>query len=179
MSATPKVPLLQAAIEAGIEVEIIQIPPLRQAKRFTVWDKRNFNSERTPPNSLMFTTHFPEEMQPWRAQKMLDLNYTPPGSNRIIAHPNFVFGYNPHINVNVGFCQVTRHYCVASTHPQLTKLEHKTFIEYECFVQSFGRLSRNFDSGAIMVTPGITQIAPLRFEPPKFPDVTVFDREFK
>lgn len=36
-----------------------------------------------------------------------------------------------------------------------------------------GRLSRNYDSGALMITEEVSQIAPLRFQPPQFPEANI------
>lgn len=63
----------------------------------------------------------------------------------------------------------TRIYCTATSEPSITKLAYKTHIESENLTQGIGRLSRNYDDGAIMVIAGVDKIAPLRFQPPPFP----------
>lgn len=160
--------MIAAAMDAGIKVKFIVAKTLRKAKRFIIWDTRPRDCQKLPPNSIAFTTAFLDKKSPFVAEKMLDIDLVRKEANRILAHPTYVFGYNPHINVNIGIVGFGRVYCTTSTDPSIMILKYRTHIEYENFIQGLGRLSRNYDSGAIMITQGITQIAPLRFQPPKY-----------
>lgn len=169
MSATPEVPLLASAMDAGIKVQFIKRTSLRTAKRFIAWDKRPLDTTRAPPRSITFTTIPRDVANEHVCEKFLNSDFNPPRADRIRAHPTYVFGYNPKINVNLGIIDFSRMYMAATTDPGVLTIAHKTDIEYENFIQAIGRLTRHYDSGAIMITSGVTQIAPLRFQPPRFP----------
>lgn len=79
-----------------------------------------------------------------------------------------MFGYNPHLNLTLGFIEFQRNYMTATSNPGVIHLRYRTPIEYENFVQAMGRLTRHYDGGAILAVSGVAQIAPLRFQPPKY-----------
>lgn len=90
----------------------------------------------------------------------------PKDADRIIAHPNMAFGFNPPVNVNLGIIGFTRHICVPTQIPGVFKLAYTTQIEQENCVQAMGRLSRNYDDGALLFVKAIWRIAQLRFKAP-------------
>lgn len=124
MSATPMVPLLAAAQDAGIQIEYIKPQNLRTCRRYFAQDKRAFNIERMPPHCITFST---------QKRKVNDGNImikqlhehnatTAQNAKRIIAHPNFVFGYSPHIPLIMGIFDFVRRLCVCSNDPGIMKM---------------------------------------------------------
>lgn len=61
MSATPDVPLVAAAAEAGIKFLRLKSNNLRRAKRFLLWGKPNLKFQRLATRECVFTTKSPEE----------------------------------------------------------------------------------------------------------------------
>lgn len=60
MSATPEVPLLAAAQEAGIKIRMIKRESLRTEKRFLIWGPVKCCPERISPNMIVFSSRNPE-----------------------------------------------------------------------------------------------------------------------
>lgn len=101
---------------------MIRIKSLRTAKRFLIWDTRAMDTDCLPPNAIAFQTTGRSIKNPHVSEKLLHLDFKPKSSDRILAHPTFVFGYNPHINVNIGVINFHRIYCATTNHDGILKL---------------------------------------------------------
>lgn len=60
MSATPEVPLLAAAKEAGVKIRMIKRNTLRKARRFYVRGPISVNLSRIPARTIVFSTGMPK-----------------------------------------------------------------------------------------------------------------------
>lgn len=115
MSATPHVPLIASAKRAGIKMKFIEKESYRTAKRFSIFGDFKFKIDRIPPATIVFTTKLPSEDNEKIGVANLTMKTIPNKKmDRLVVHQNYVYGYNPPINVMIGVIGFKRLMAVSS-----------------------------------------------------------------